>query len=137
MKQTRIIFVGLLTLCCLALSGRSAEPERPLMRPVVVVVTSDGTAVQYEIESASVESGQLLDAFGSLVKRDGRKRPVVVVFNDDSVKLLFNLRGIAQKAGFAQVRFYAFSKETVKAVQVDIEHPAQVITDIVPGWTEK
>lgn len=91
--------------------------------------------LQYSLNATHVQSERLLDSLAPFVAGDGRNLPLIIMVNG-SVTLddIYNLRGIVQKAGFLQVRFYVYSTENEKAVELGLGHTAQPIADLAHGW---
>lgn len=101
------VFLTVLTLQPLKLI---AEPTNPASASVVL--DFDKAGVRYKVNSKPVHSQNILQALGEILKQNGREAPIVVLMDQrNSLAALSNIRGIVNKAGFLNVRYFCFTTD--------------------------
>lgn len=105
-----VFVIGLLVAC----SGRSQEQRKPLL---LVVEEAENHPV-YHLDSADV-SADPLRGLGLAVEKNGDDWPLTVAVDSRlSINTLWNAGALAGKAGFVNIRYYAFHHEDRKMIEV-------------------
>ena len=98
----------------------SAEPP-----PISIVLRPDFTRTHsVELNGRRIRSSSLLDALTNAIKDP--KDPVVVVMSEDSrFSDWEGMIAILSKVGFSNVRYFFFSKETMKMTELELSQMPQ------------
>ena len=95
--------------------------------PIAVLIGITNGEAQYELDRKPVPSEKLLEAL-SQAKRErekGRETPIVVLIDKrNSIAALSNIRGIIDKAGFSNVRYFYLSADRERMAEVALDRPA-------------
>jgi len=128
----RVLLVALLIYCLTLLAETNAAPA-------AVVVEYDRGRAHYTLGSKQTPSDDLLEALNRLKQQIGRKGPLVVLIDSrNSLATLANLRGIIEKAGFENVRYFFFTADhrTMEEIQIG-QRPAVPFSLNPPPETRK
>jgi hypothetical protein len=107
-------FGALVVTVVLAFSGWSQEQQRPLL--LLVEPAKDYPA--YHLDNADV-SADPLRGLGLAIEKTGKDWPVTIAVDSRlSINALWNAGALAGKAGFVNIRYYAFHHEDRKGVEV-------------------
>jgi hypothetical protein len=101
--------------------------DQPPVSAKGIVVTAEpvGVHVQYRVQGKVVPSAKLLDSLSEHLLAKGRDVPVTILVRDDApIATIWNLRGIAQKAGFSNLRIFSFGIDRRMMVEITLEHAA-------------
>jgi hypothetical protein len=94
--------------------------------PIALVVRFDNGRANYEVNSMFVRSDKLLEVMCEQKQQKGGRdaRIVVIVDNKNSLSTLSNVRGIIDKAGYFDVRYFSLNPEVGRMAEVSFDHPA-------------
>lgn len=113
-------------LVALVFSGNNLLADVTNVAPIAVVVGFDKGTVQYEVGSKPVRSEMLLEVFGGIKKQRGGEIPVVVLIDQrNSLAALSNVRGIIDKAGFSEVRYFYFTVDRQRMAEIVLNSSAR------------
>ena len=92
---------------------------------IVVVADFDQGRVKYKVDSKPVRSEDILEVLGRSLETRGRETPVVVLIDQkNSLETLSNTRGILNKVGFLNIRYFYFSQDTRMMAEIVLNHAA-------------
>ena len=99
--------------------------ERTNTAPIAVVADFDQGRVKYKVDSEPVRSEEILQILGRSLETRGREIPVVVLIDQkNSLETLSNTRGILNKVGFLNIRYFYFSQDTRMMAEINLNHAA-------------
>jgi hypothetical protein len=123
MKPRLGVFVVAIVLAC---SGWSQDQRKPLL--LIVEQTKDYPA--YHLDDADV-SADPLRGLGLAVEAKGKDWPLTIAVDSRlSINTLWSAGALAGKAGFVNIRYYAFHYEDRKGIEVSF---GRDLTPIRPG----
>ncbi|GEM_PF-4645189 len=103
-------------LCCLPLAIILQQAVTLLaadtltVRPTAVVLNFEQGKVRYSVDAKPVRSDEILEVLGRIKEQKGGRTSVVVLVDQrNSLASLSNIRGIIDKAGFSNVRYFSFT----------------------------
>jgi len=115
-----IIFLMLLPL--------SAHPSS-IEGTIVIEKTIEGHI--YMVGKRTMPSEALLNHFGRLVAEEGRNTDVTIYFDQEiTFGVVMNLKGIINKTGISDIKYYYFNKGSRKAIELLIKGPASLIPEL-------
>jgi hypothetical protein len=111
MKPLIAVFVIAVVVAC---SGWSQEQRKPLL----LVVEQAKNYPAYHLDNADVSTDPLR-GLGLAVEKNGEDWPLTIAVDSRlSINTLWNAGALAAKAGFVNIRYYAFHHEDRKMVEV-------------------
>lgn len=114
-------------LCCLPLAIILQQAVTLLaadtvtVRPTAVVLNFEQGKVRYNVDAKPVRSDEILEVLGRIKERKGGRTSVVVLVDQrNSLATLSNIRGIIDKAGFSNVRYFSFTVDRQMMEEIPI-----------------
>jgi hypothetical protein len=119
----RMCVLALLTTCALASASFAASTNS--VAPVRLVINCEKGKPDFALNSKQVRQPDLVDALSEIILKDGREKPVLVVFHEkNSFAILANIRGIVSKVGFVTVRYFCYDDHGRMMEEITFDHPA-------------
>ena len=90
-------------------------------KPIVVTIEKTQRGTAYKLESKPKRVDELLHGLGELLEQRGRDYPVLGLIEDDApLTAVSDIRGLAQKTGFTNVRTFVFNRESGMMAEVKL-----------------
>jgi biopolymer transport protein ExbD len=130
-SSTLCLAGALLIASGLMVASAAQEKSASAFKPIVVMVQISQGHLSYKVNSKTAQD--LLRTLGQLLEVRGQDYPVVVLLDWDSpVSQIFDVPGIASKAGFKNVRTFVFDSHDEKYMS-EIQVGAGVPFSTNPG----
>jgi hypothetical protein len=114
-------------LCCLPLAIILQQAvtllaaDTATVRPTAVVLNFEQGKVRYNVDAKPLRSDEILEVLGRIKdQKGGRTSVVVLVDQRNSLATLSNIRGIIDKAGFSNVRYFSFTVDRQMMEEIPI-----------------
>ncbi len=81
--------------------------------------------IRYSDGNIEVATTALLAYWGNVVIQEGRNTKVAILFHEDvPLSAVVNLRGIIQKAGLSNIRYFYFGDDRRMMAEIQMDEPA-------------
>jgi hypothetical protein len=81
--------------------------------------------ISYSDGNVEVATTDLLDYWGNVVIQEGRDTKATILFHEDvPLSAVVNLRGIMQKAGLSNIRYFYFGDDRRMMAEIRMDAPA-------------
>ena len=81
--------------------------------------------IRYSDGKVEVATTDLLDYWGGVLIQEGRETKAVILFHEDvPLSVVVNLRGIIQKAGLSNIRYFYFGDDRRMMAEIRMNEPA-------------
>jgi hypothetical protein len=81
--------------------------------------------ISYSDGNVEVATTDLLDYWGKMVIQEGRDTKVAILFHENvPLSAVVNLRGIIQKAGLSNIRYFYFGDDRRMMAEIRMDEPA-------------
>lgn len=116
----RLALLFITTMLCYSAIG--ADAKKP---PISIMLEPIRGKKVYRLESKVVSSENLLGALNPLILARGSEASVIVLVHEStSIADLKNLRGIIEKAGFSNIKYFHFADAKEKMAEIIMVRPA-------------
>jgi len=114
----KILLLGIF-LPSLGCSSNVKENER------LFYLEKTAKGISYSDGSLDMATTDLLDYWGNVVIQEGRDTKVAILFHEDvPLSTVVNLRGIIQKAGLSNIRYFYFGDDRRMMAEIRMDAPA-------------
>lgn len=122
---TFIVILFSLYQTCSAATTVAVRTATATNTPISIMLQFEKGQVSILIDSKRTPMDKVLEVLGSTIIQRTKECPVVVLMDERApFRELINLRGIAQKAGFLNIRYFYFEPTKRMMAEFTFEHPA-------------
>lgn len=119
MKRRLHVFFPIIILTIIGCSVAIEEDDR------LFYIDKTAKGIRYSDGSVEVATTKLLDYWGNVVIKEGRDTKVAILFHEDvPLSAVANLRGIMQKAGLSNIRYFYFGEDRRVMAEIRMNEPA-------------
>lgn len=117
--QSRQLIWFIMVLFVFGCTDSVAVGKEEYNSPISILVEQRDKKIFYQVDGKQMDLPEILKYLGELTKVKDPHYPVIVLINQNvSFSDLGNLKGLILKAGFGNIRFFSFNKETKKMLEL-------------------